>query len=99
MSRCVPGRPLPRVLWLAMGVLPALFWGARCGSAAETATAPAAPAAKPAATTGGPVDLLQELRQIEAAAHALDPAAPDATARLCELVTRLAAVSAGLAGE
>jgi hypothetical protein len=58
---------------------------------------PAPPAAAaPAATEAGPVT---ELLQIEAAARALDPAAPDAVAHLRELLARLARVSAQLASE
>jgi hypothetical protein len=62
---------------------------------------PAAPARAAQTATDAPAsaDLVSEFQQLEAAAHGLDPAAPDAIARLRVLVERLAHADGQLARE
>jgi hypothetical protein len=66
---------------------------------AEPPTAAARAPALPAPGASPSTDLASEFQQLETAAHALDPASPDATARLRALTERLAHAGGQLARE
>jgi hypothetical protein len=90
--RRVPLRPV----WLA--ALALLAFPAWLFADPAPAGAPARSAQTPPDVPAS-ADLVTEFQQLEAAAHALDPASPDAVARLRVLVERLAHAGGQLARE
>jgi len=92
---CHRGAPL-RPVWLAALAVLALPAWPLADSLRTTAPARAAQTPPDAPAIA---DLVSEFHQLETAAHGLDPASPDATARLRVLVERLAHAGGQLARE